>query len=413
MNLIDIFESLASVSSRNEKLDILTKNESDILKQVLLYAYDPFKRFNISSKLNGMMGKGSASIESLGDQVFSLLDKLSTRELSGNSAVAAVSVFAESLDTANFDLLRNIIKKDLRCGVSDSTINKVFKNLVPGFDVQLAAAPIRISKMQYPALATPKLDGMRCVAIYDGETVEFLSRSGKEIRTLGHIEAEVKKLLKVPGVLDCEAMSDSFNDTMSSINRKTAKDTSAKLHVFDYMSYEDFSKGECNVKQSERLVQLSALFDYDTYQFIEVVPDFVVKNEEEAYQKYNEFRAQGHEGAIIKNMSAPYLFKRNDGWVKIKPSETEDFPIIGFEEGTGKYEGMLGALILDLGNDVTTNVGTGFSDEQRKEIWENRARHVDDIAEVEFMEKTVNKDGTAKLRHSRFIRFRSIAGSKA
>lgn len=414
MSIVNVIEQLLNESSRNGKEEILKKNDSKLLRDVLLYAYDPFKRFNLSSKIDSFVGVGKNSFEDSFVNIFTLLDDLCSRAVSGNKAVNLVSAFTEMLDESSFALLKNIIKKDLRCGISDSTINRVFKDLVPTFDVQLAAAPDRIGKMEYPAYVSPKLDGMRCVVVYDGETVQYLSRGGKPITTLEHCSDEVVLLLNnVPGVLDCEAMSSDFNDTMSSVKRKTAKNTDSKLFVFDYIPFEDFSNGVGSLTQKARLYQLLKMFESVNLKSIEMVEHVVVNDEESAFDCYAKYRQQGLEGAIVKNINAPYKFKRNDAWIKIKPKETIDLEIVGYEEGTGKYEGMLGALIIHLSSGVTTRVGTGFSDDQRKEFWEIRNQLISQIAEVEYMEKTKNKDGTSRLRHTRFIRLRSICGSKA
>ena len=414
MNICDVFSSLAFVSSRNEKEVIIKTNESDLLKKVLRYAYDPFLRFNLSTKIESFVGTGDLTFEESETNIFATLDKLVSRELSGNAAVQVIFDYSLNLNETSFELMKNIIKKDLRAGISDSTINKVFKNLVPTFDVQLAAAPDRIGKMCYPAYISPKLDGMRCVVVYDGSTVEFLSRGGKPITTLQHCVDDVITMMGgEPGVLDCEAMTDSFNGTMSSVKRKTAKDTDAKLHAFDYIPFEDFSRGECNLSQAERIAILaSKILNLGADSTIVFVNHLIVKSEAEAIDVFNTYRAEGFEGAIVKATLAPYKFKRNDAWVKLKPFETGDFPVIGFEEGTGKYVGMLGALIIDLGDGITSRVGTGFSDEQRKEIWNNRTEYCDNIAEIEYMENTSNKEGTSRLRHSRFIRWRTLSGSK-
>jgi DNA ligase-1 len=123
--------------------------------------------------------------------------------------------------------------------------------------------------------------------------------------------------------------------------------------------------------------------------------------------------AAGYEGIMIKDPDAPYETKRTSAWLKIKPVITVDLVIIGMEEGTGKYAGMLGALVCegeDAGKKIRTNVGSGITDEQRKEMWEKREELIGEIVEIKA--DTITKDRTDdeffSLRFPRFERFRGI-----
>jgi DNA ligase-1 len=124
----------------------------------------------------------------------------------------------------------------------------------------------------------------------------------------------------------------------------------------------------------------------------------------------------GFEGIMIKKLTAPYECKRSSFWMKWKPVITVDLTIVGFEEGTGRNVGRLGALIcegVDDGRKIRVNVGTGFSDAQRMEYWHSRDSLLGELAEVEADAVTQNQDGSYSLRFPRFVRFRSFDdGSK-
>jgi DNA ligase-1 len=120
---------------------------------------------------------------------------------------------------------------------------------------------------------------------------------------------------------------------------------------------------------------------------------------------------QGYEGIMIKNLDAPYLCKRSDSWMKWKPTITVDLTIVGFEEGTGRNEGRLGAIIyegVDNERNIRVNVGTGYSDSDRDEFWAARHRLLGVIGEVEADAVTQNQDGTYSLRFPRHKRFRGF-----
>jgi hypothetical protein len=102
-------------------------------------------------------------------------------------------------------------------------------------------------------------------------------------------------------------------------------------------------------------------------------------------RRLDEANEVGYEGLILR---------QGDKWLKVKPSETHDVKVVNLVEGTGKYVGMLGAMVTEKGN-----VGTGFTDAQRKEFW---VFPLNTIIEVECM--SITKDG--KFRHPRFKRVR-------
>ena len=117
----------------------------------------------------------------------------------------------------------------------------------------------------------------------------------------------------------------------------------------------------------------------------------------------------GFEGIMIKNVDAPYECKRNTFWMKWKPTITVDLTVIELEEGTGRNKGRLGALVCsgtDDGKLINVNVGSGFSDEDRDEYWNNKDMVVGRIAEILCDVITQNQDGTYSLRFPRFVRFR-------
>jgi DNA ligase-1 len=117
----------------------------------------------------------------------------------------------------------------------------------------------------------------------------------------------------------------------------------------------------------------------------------------------------GFEGIMIKDIGAPYECKRSSFWMKWKPVITVDLNIIGFEEGTGRNQGRLGAIIcegVDDGKTIQVNVGSGLSDEDRDEYWLNKDSLMGHVVEVAADAVTQNQDGTYSLRFPRFVRFR-------
>jgi DNA ligase-1 len=121
--------------------------------------------------------------------------------------------------------------------------------------------------------------------------------------------------------------------------------------------------------------------------------------------------AAGFEGIMIKDLDAPYECRRSTFWMKWKPVMTVDLNIVGFEEGTGRNAGRLGAIICEGTDDdrlIHVNVGSGLSDADRDEYWHSRDHLLGRVVEVAADAVTQNQDGSYSLRFPRFVRFRGF-----
>jgi DNA ligase-1 len=119
----------------------------------------------------------------------------------------------------------------------------------------------------------------------------------------------------------------------------------------------------------------------------------------------------GYEGIMLKDPDAPYVCKRDTAWMKSKPFIEVSLAVVGYEEGTGRNQGRLGALICegeDDGKTISVNCGSGFSDSDRSELWEGRDSLVGQVVEVRADAITQNQDGTYSLRFPRFKTFRGF-----
>lgn len=200
---------------------------------------------------------------------------------------------------------------------------------------------------------TLKVDGVRAIWHHD----------------LGWQSRAQKPLHNIPpwtdGPRDCELYVGSFRDTIIATRTKLPKSSTPTI-------------------SQEHLYGLDQLDD--RLQF----GNLIEPGQDEILHQLNCARALRFEGLVLR---------QGDRWIKVKPSETDDVPIIGFVEGRGKHAGRLGILKTPLGN-----VGSGFSDEERVELWAEAqvGMLVGQIVEVSFMEST----STGKYRHPKFIRMR-------
>jgi len=126
----------------------------------------------------------------------------------------------------------------------------------------------------------------------------------------------------------------------------------------------------------------------------------------------------GYEGIMIKDPLAVYECKRSTSWLKLKPYIEVSLTVIAVEEGTGRNQGKLGALICegeDDGKRIKVNVGSGFSDSNRDDYWVARQQVVGQIVEVRADAATKSQDSEEvwSLRFPRFLQFRGfVPGEK-
>ena len=393
-------------------------------------AYNPYYVFGVKKvpETAGLEGKPNPW-----PKFWAMLEGLRFRTLTGYNAKTAIEFMSEQFDSVEWNnLCRRVIIKDLRCGISEKTLNKVLGNTewrIPVFTCQLATdSEKHVAKMKGVKRLEQKLDGVRVLAVMTKTTVNLYSRNGKPfdnfpqiVDALEDIKNKFAKLFQACPhgfVLDGEIIGESFQALMKQAQRKTDVQTDGMTYsVFDVIPLADFERGFWNAQQHKRLAILEeyrAVFERTNsvriMDGIEV--DLDTAEGHDILRRYStDAVAAGFEGIMIKSLDAPYECRRSTFWMKLKPTITVDLNIVGFEEGTGRNQGRLGAIICegdDNGRRICVNVGSGLSDVNRDEYWSARDQLLGDVVEVEADAVTQNQDGTYSLRFPRFVRFRGF-----
>jgi len=365
-----------------------------------------------------------------------LANQLINRELTGHAARDAIELAMSVATTEQWNMFyRRILIKDLRCGMSEKTVNKVAKQgwpqyAVPIFGCQLAHdSANHEKKMTGVKQIEVKLDGVRVLAICRSGKVELFSRNGKQFHNFPHIIAQIEAVLAAkPAPYDCvldgEVMSKDFQDLMKQVHRKDGKAaTDSVLHLFDFIPLKDFLAGSWDKKQTDRsnyikywVLENESLLEHVQACAWEDVDLNTTKGETRFIELNKAAVDGGYEGVMIKDVGAPYTCKRSHAWLKAKPFIEVTLTVTGAEEGTGRNEGRLGAFIcegLDDSKYIKVNVGSGFNDDQRVEYWNSRKLSMGQLIEVRADAVTQNQDGTYSLRFPRFKTFRGFeAGEK-
>ena len=366
-------------------------------------------------------------------QFLELADALYRRKLTGHAARDAINL---AMNVATQDQwngwYRRILIKDMRAGFGEKSVNTVAKKqkklqyAVPVFEVMLAHdGANHEGKITGKKLVEPKLDGVRAITVldYESRSVTMYTRNGKVLENFTHITDKLVEQLDNFGrsyVFDGEVVSHSFQDLMKQVHRKSdVQAEDAKLMLFDIVPLSEFKAGASVMGQKRRtafLKEFKKIFN-DTG-CIEVIPqkefDLDVFTDEIAFKDYNkEMVEAGFEGIMIKDPNGKWEGKRSVAWLKQKPFIEVSLAVVALEEGTGKNEGRLGALVCegeDDGKKIVVNVGSGLTDAQRKTFWEDQSAVLGQVVEIRADAATRSQDSedTWSLRFPRFIRFRGF-----
>ena len=420
MNINSFLNRLAEDAGRNYKIELLELKADDaLLKEVIRLALDPLTQFyqrKIPAYTTGQVGMTL-------EQGLNRLFPLASRMVTGNAAIAHLTETLSSLSADDAKVIERIIEKDLRCGVSTSTANKVWPDLVMDYPCMLCSQYEEklINKIQFPAYVQLKMDGMRFNAIVRNGVVEFRSRNGKEIQLLGNLQEEFILLAQgVDCVFDGELLvkdkgiildRQTGNGILNKANKGTIKtDEARKVHatVWDVIPYSDFVNGVCNVPYQTRFETISS---FNLPSKIHLVETTEVYSLDAAQKIFEEYLANGQEGIILKSQSGIWENKRAKHQIKFKGELECDLEIVAVEEGTGKYAGKLGALVCasrhENGQRVAVSVGSGFNDAHRDEFWSIRDSLIGKIVAVKYNAKIVNKQGEISLFLPIFIEMRN------
>ena len=215
-------------------------------------------------------------------------------------------------------------------------------------------------KISYPAFSQPKLDGIRCIAIKKGEEVTLWTRSRKPINSCPHIIASIKenfigKDIILDGELYNHALKSNFEKIVHAVKRDEPTNDSALIeyHVYDVINDLPFIERSKNIN-----TLIAPLVAVTT----EMVNDCV-----QMVEKFNNYKAQGFEGLMVRTIDSLYEHKRSYNLQKVKEFEDAEYLIINAVEGRGKLSGTLGTFTCQTASGAIFDVKlTGNQEENAK-----------------------------------------------
>lgn len=414
--ILKVFKRLKETSSRTDKEFILKENKDfQEFRTILNFLYNPYILTGIKAKkLKKFAHFTSDSILTF-NTVFEAIDFILENNTGKDDDVKTIANFINQHEGEEHDFLQDLFTKDYKCGITATTINKVYgKGTIPKFDVMLAKKfEDEEKKVKGEFGVTLKLDGIRCVAMKENGYMKFFTRQGQQIEGLVEIEKEFSvypdnmvydgELL----LIDNTGMSsdDLFRATQKVV-RKDGEKKNVAFHMFDVLPLIEFKEGKSKRIYKDRRSVLDILLTNIQQMYIRTLPLlYWGKEKSKIFEILEEVVAEDKEGVMVSNGAGYYVTKRTDNLLKVKKMHTMDLLVLDVIEGTGKNKGKLGAITVDY-KDYEVGVGSGFSDKQREQLWENPNDIIGRIVEIQYFEESKNEDGGISLRFPVFKRIR-------
>jgi len=246
----------------------------------------------------------------------------------------------------------------------------------------------RKGKVSYPVDVQPKLDGVRCLAYWEEDSVKLMSRGGKQWENCGHIAKELEQVLPKGWVLDGELYihGKTFQEITKLVKKLRPESVDVKYHVYDVpkVNDEDCGNWEC---RCDKLNEFNTDHS-DKCPSVVVVHTYPVTDEEGVYELQSKFLEEGYEGAIVRERDGDYRFGyRSNKLLKVKSFMDSEYKITGFTTGVGRFEGsVIWTCVNEDGKSF--NVVPQGTMEERQATYEVANDHIGDLLKVKYFELT-------------------------
>ncbi|AYJ72956.1 DNA ligase [Citrobacter phage Maroon] len=418
--ILQILNELASTLKISEKEAILKRNAgNDLLKEIFRITYTKQIMFHIK-KFPQVDGKPGTT--PLSNAIADLMSDLATRKYTGNAARDRLLDIVSSVNENDREVLRRIINRDLECGAGTTLPNRVWKKLIPE-QPQCLATPFSekaLKRIRFPAYSQLKADGARCMSDLLENQIRKATRAGNEYEGLVNLDKDLKKIRDYLGydvVLDGELIyvpaektavvpsnsvpfslagfmgddDDSVSGLVADVRREaTENETQAEAKreegngivnkslkgtisdeeqrnivyvVWDIVPYEVYYGDAPSVQPyCDRFSILEGALAGSGVTSVKLIPSILVQNYAEAKKDYNNYRNDGKEGSILKNVDFKWKDSRVADQVKLKNKTPIELRIIDVYEHTKEPHKVGGFVVEDLSGEARTNTGSGLTD---------------------------------------------------
>lgn len=421
MVITELFELIKNTPGTNKKKEILLNNLNPIVQQIFEDTYSDKKYF---VKKYNITKSGTKTIDENYKEFAEVLFILSNRYKTGNAAVALVESTINQFEPKSQEILKGVLAKKLTIGISRENFLNATGVQSKELDKFLVSLAYNLEKVKGvnpldgTFFASTKLDGVRCICIAKRTNTEdnkyeikFLSRQGKEFKTLGNICPAItiimdninnNKDMVFDGelcILD-ENGKEHFDWAVSEISRKDHTIQNPCYNIFDMLTLEEFNLQRESDIFSIRKENLEKLFNIDTiksFKTIKLVKQERIFNQED-FDRWSGYVQQfGWEGFMLRK-DAPYKNDRTKDLLKVKKfkdfetvvENIETGKVVYNENGNKEFDVVTAIIINYKGNKVS--VGSGISKEQRISWFKDPSQIIGKTVTIQYFEETTNKN---------------------
>jgi DNA ligase-1 len=427
---LDLFTILNDEPTYKGKKEIIKEFDTEILRSIVEYAYNPYKTYGIRKLEIPYECSHNSGVFS--PATFKLLNSLISRELSGNAALEAVEDEMFSLSKKSAEVLKRIILKDLRCGLSIKSWNKIFSpGIIPEVAYMRCSLPHHVKLDEWSweegIYSQWKMDMSYASLTVTDKTKILMTRTGRLYPTqfLDHImnHAALRPGYQYQGelvVFDKLGILERAvgNGILNSIRQggRIPYEHQVRFIIWDIVSTDVLSGKESSPSYYSRFELLKRYFDFYDDEIPEendsicIIPTRVVYNQADAQKHFAELTAADYEGTIIKKPKGVWANKTSKEQIKLKSEKECELECIELIEGKGKMVDTFGSMLcVSRATPQSPKVlrvkvpGSSFTERLREQIIEDWDTHwKNSIITVRFNEVTCT-DGEYSLFLPRFI----------
>lgn len=411
--MLEVLNLLENTNSSKEKLSILNNNKNNQeLFNILKYTYDKIDyTYGVTSETVLSYDTDKTTSDSLND----VLNKLSEREVTGHKALEYARSYYNTLDDQHKKLFLRIIDRDLKIGVNEKTLNKVWKGMIPKPNYCRCdlLSKKTLKKFTFPGYIQLKCDGTYREAYVHNGIVTFKTRSGEPYQN--PILSEIMKTLP-DGYYTGEftiGRADEPDMNRAEANGLINSDNPPydRIHytVWDYLTDDEYCLKSTR-QYCERLACLESAVTKLNNCLLHVVPTCKVNNIDEALSIVSKWMKKGLEGGVLKSLNMKFKNGTSNEQLKIKLKVDADLRCIGFLKGTKgtKYENKNKVILFESSDGLVKGQCSGMTDAMVDQVTLNEHKYINTIVSIEFNDLSKSQDNDYyALLHPRFVEFRT------
>jgi DNA ligase-1 len=405
-----ILNEIANTAGTNAKVALLKQHkDNELLKRVFSMALDKVK-FSYGIRKIPNLSPSLKPQATLTEALDFMEFQLATRKLTGNTAIQELGLIMMRLSQDDFNVIRRVIERDLKCGLGKTHTNSVWSGLVtkPPYMRCGTFTAQTSQRITYPALLQLKCDGRYVSVMVDSGTVTFTSRSGEE-QEFPELAQEFLKLSD--GVYMGELLVDGIEDRAIAngmINSSEPPQDKIYCVLWDVVTISEFSLGS----KTPYNVRFQLLKDTVSFSGkVKVVDYVVVVSKEHALEQTSIWMSKGFEGSVLKDKSLPFKNHTSPLQLKIKLKCEADVEIASFIEGNAgsKNEAYFSAIAFKSSDGkIQGQVGvTSMTEATRNSIFLRKDTLIGSIMVVQFNDITIASGSQYyALSHPRYVELR-------